>query len=185
LNYLSALASRSAAPTNEFPTGSGATLIGMVSTEPSRRSPGLLRNALQWALWLFALNLVWETGQLPLYAFEPDVSWIEIAYAVAHCTFGDAMVAFTSYVLGALWTRAPRWPLERPASGFAVSLASGLIWTVWAEWYNVYVLRSWAYASGMPTILGIGVSPVLQWVVLPALALVLVRKWTERSDRGN
>lgn len=171
--------------TIELSTSSGATLIGMAPTEPSRRPPGLLRSALQWATLLFALNLVWETGQLPLYAFEPDVGWTEIAYAVAHCTFGDAMVAFTSYVLAALWTRAPGWPIERPASGFAVSLASGLIWTVWAEWYNVYVLRSWAYASGMPTILGIGVSPVLQWMVVPTLALVLVRKWTDRAERGN
>ena len=40
------------------------------------------------------------------------------------------------------------------------------MYTVWSEWYNVYRVGSWAYAPGMPTISGIGVTPMLQWILL-------------------
>jgi hypothetical protein len=131
--------------------------------------------ALAWTLWLFALNLVWEVAQLPLYVMGRYPEWPALGYAVLHCTLGDAAMSFASYLIAALVTGAPRWPLHRPLAGLAVVLIAGELFTIWAEWRNVYVLHSWAYAAGMPTILGIGVAPLLQWLVLPALALIILR----------
>ena len=139
--------------------------------------------ALTWTLWLFALNLVWEVMQLPLYAMGRYAEWPALGYAVLHCTVGDATVAFVSYLIAALATRTPRWPLHRPLAGLAVVLVAGELFTIWAEWYNVYVLRSWAYAGGMPTIRGIGVAPLAQWLVLPPLALTIIRY--RYRQRGN
>jgi hypothetical protein len=82
-----------------------------------------------------------------------------------------------------LVTREPQWPLDRPLAGLAVVLVAGEAFTIWAEWYNVYVLHSWAYAAGMPTILGIGVAPVAQWLVLPALATAILRHAAIRNGR--
>ena len=47
--------------------------------------------------------------------------------------------------------------------------------TAWSEWYNVYRAGNWAYAAGMPLILGIGVSPLLQWIVLPVAIVGVFR----------
>jgi len=135
--------------------------------------------ALTWALWLFAFNLVWEISQLPLYDLGRYAEWPALGYAVLHCTAGDAGVALVSYLIAAAATREPRWPAHRPLPGMTVVLVAGELFTIWAEWYNVYVLRSWAYAAGMPTIGGIGVSPLAQWLVLPMLALTMVR-WRYR-----
>lgn len=33
----------------------------------------------------------------------------------------------------------------------------------------------WTYSDSMPTIAGIGVSPLLQWLVIPTLLLALAR----------
>jgi hypothetical protein len=140
-----------------------------------RPFPAAAGCALTWTLWLFALNLVWEVVQLPLYAMGRYAEWPALGYAVLHCTVGDATVALVSYLIAALATGAPRWPLHRPLAGLAVVLAAGELFTIWAEWYNVYVLRSWAYAAGMPTIRGIGVAPLAQWLVLPPLALTIMR----------
>jgi hypothetical protein len=53
----------------------------------------------------------------------------------------------------------------------------GLVYTVFSEWLNVSVRGSWAYASAMPVvpILGTGLSPVLQWLVVPAASFIWVR----------
>lgn len=90
-------------------------------------------------------------------------------------------MAFTAYVVAALATRQPHWPQQRPWVGLAVVLLAGESFTIWAEWYNVYVLRSWAYAAGMPTIGGIGVAPLAQWLVLPPLALAIFRHRRRRE----
>jgi len=156
----------------------------MATPRETRRAASIaVRFALMWTLCLFALNLVWEVVQLPLYAMERYSQWPALAYAVLHCTLGDAAMAFAAYLIAALVTREPQWPMNRPLAGLAVVLVAGEAFTIWAEWYNVYVLHSWAYAAGMPTIRGIGVAPLAQWLMLPVLALAILRRAITRVGR--
>ena len=55
-------------------------------------------------------------------------------------------------------------------------LAAGLGFTVFSEWYNVYILGAWAYQPAMPLVAGIGLTPLLQWVVVPTLMLFIARR---------
>ncbi|MEO6609507.1 MAG: hypothetical protein ABIN69_13670 [Aestuariivirga sp.] len=50
-----------------------------------------------------------------------------------------------------------------------------MAYTVFSEWYNIAIRKSWSYSDLMPVIplLGTGVTPLLQWVVVPALAFWL------------
>lgn len=144
----------------------------------------------QTALWTgisFVLNLAWEAAHIPLYTFAPDKGMRTVTYAVMHCALGDAAIALASYVAAALAVRDALWPARDPWRGGAVALVFGLGWTVYSEWQNVYVTGAWGYTSRMPTLLGIGVSPLLQWIVLPALALLMARHWQARTlhSRGG
>ena len=143
--------------------------------------PALVSRALEWALALFVLNLAWEFAQLPLYSLGPYEGWPRSTYAVLHCTIGDAGIAFASYIVAVAVTRQAEWPLRRPVAGVAVAIAVAIAYTVWAEWRNVYVLGNWAYADSMPMIRGIGVAPLLQWIVLPLVALLFLRRVSRRS----
>ncbi len=134
-----------------------------------------IRAALPWTLWLLGFNIVWEVAQLPLYALGRYAQWPALGYAVLHCTLGDVAVAFVLYLIAALLTTEPQWPLRRPLAGLAIVLLGGESFTIWAEWYNVYVLHNWAYAAGMPMIHGIGAAPLLQWLVLPMSAVAILR----------
>ena len=61
-------------------------------------------------------------------------------------------------------------------------IAFGLAYTVFSEWLNVAVRKSWTYSGLMPVIppLDTGLSPVLQWIVLPILASWLTqRNWAK------
>ncbi len=57
-------------------------------------------------------------------------------------------------------------------------LAVGLTITLILEWLATHIQRRWAYAPSMPLLplLGIGVAPLLQWVVLPPLVAWFVRR---------
>jgi hypothetical protein len=131
----------------------------------------------QWAILALVLNLLWEVAQLTFYSFAPTVGPLAIAWDVIHCTAGDVGIALLSFGAATLATRNIRWPDDRPWFGLAIALAVGFVWTIQSEWKNVYVSGAWAYAQTMPTIAGVGLLPLLQWLVLPPLALVVMRQW--------
>jgi len=45
----------------------------------------------------------------------------------------------------------------------------GVSYTVFSEWLNIEVRQAWAYRDAMPVVpvLGAGLSPVLQWIIVP------------------
>jgi len=136
----------------------------------------LIRNVAAWAGFAFALNLVWEIAQLPLYTIYSAGTPKEIAFALAHCTAGDVLIAVSSFLLGLIATRRSYWPMTRPLFGGAVATLSGLAYTAFSEWQNVYQTGSWSYAPAMPLLFGIGVAPLLQWIVIPPLCIAGLRK---------
>ena len=117
------------------------------------------------------LHLIWESGQLPLYAIWSTGSFGEMAFAVAHCTIGDAMIAASALLSALALFGRPCWPKTATRAVWLVTLLLGIAYTVYSEWLNVNVRRSWAYSELMPTvpIIGTGVAPLLQWIALPTL----------------
>lgn len=129
--------------------------------------------------WIFVLNLVWEIAQLPLYTIWREASPGYIAFAVAHCTAGDLLIAVASLAIALIVTRAgplARWHWREIA---AIATATGVGYTFFSEWTNISVSQSWQYSELMPTLeLGgvvIGLSPLAQWLLLPPLGLYLSR----------
>lgn len=118
---------------------------------------------------------VWEVAQLPLYTIWSSGSAQERWFAVAHCTLGDGIIASVALVMALAVVGKARWPKESFAHVGALTLAIGVAYTVYSEWLNVLVRKAWAYAPLMPTLppLGTGLTPLLQWLVVPSLALWL------------
>jgi hypothetical protein len=54
----------------------------------------------------------------------------------------------------------------------AAAVALGVGYTVFSEWLNTAVRSGWAYSDLMPVvpILGTGLSPLAQWLVVPLAA---------------
>ena len=137
-------------------------------------SPAARRGPARYALLSAGLNLAWEIVQLPLYTiFETDTPAF-MAYAIAHCTAGDVLIALAAYGVASV-VGGPGWIVERPVAGGAAAILTGIVYTAFSEWLNVSVRGSWAYADAMPVIAGIGLAPLLQWLVVPLLVIRLAR----------
>ncbi len=120
----------------------------------------------------FLAHLIWEILQLPLYTVWTTGTLAQQTFAVLHCTVGDTMIAGLSMLLAlALFARAT-WPSTGVVRVLVAGLAIGVAYTVYSEWLNVSVRRSWAYSDLMPVVpvLGTGLAPLLQWLVVPTLA---------------
>ena len=120
-----------------------------------------------------AANIVWEVLQLPLFTLWTTGTVRQQAFAVFHCTIGDAMIAGLSLLLALAIFAPATWPRAGVARVFMASLAFGVGYTIYSEWLNINVRGSWAYSDLMPVVpvIGTGLAPLLQWVVVPTMAL--------------
>ncbi len=117
-------------------------------------------------------NLLWELAQLPLYTLWYRGSPREIAFAVAHCTGGDLLIGGGALMLAVMLAGGHGWPRQRFLCVSLLTVAIGVMYTVYSEWVNVSVRGAWEYAAAMPRLpwLGTGLAPLAQWIVVPALA---------------
>ena len=120
-------------------------------------------------------NLVWEVAQLPLYTIWRTGTAGENAFAVIHCTVGDVVLALSILAVALLVAGHRDWPVRNFWPVAILTVLLGTSSTVLLEWLNVVVWKSWAYSSLMPVLpvlgFGVGLSPLLQWIVVPLLAL--------------
>lgn len=128
-------------------------------------------------------NLVWEIAHVPLYTLWVEGTWAEISYAVLHCTVGDVMIAGTCLLLAVALLGKGSWPLRRFGAVAAATIVLALGTTVFSEWLNTEVRGAWAYREAMPRlpVLGTGLTPVLQWIIVPLLAFW----WAKRVEAAR
>ena len=139
-------------------------------------TPGVMARAGLWSVLAFALNLAWEIAQVRLYALWGEADRLTVVWSLLHCTFGDVLIALALFALTAMILRHADWPASRPWTGGIIVVVGTVAYTAWSEWYNVYRAGSWAYTAGMPLIFGIGLSPLLQWLILPPVLVLAYRK---------
>jgi hypothetical protein len=139
--------------------------------------PGALKRLLHWALLALVLHGLWEAAQLPLYTLWEDTNRQRVLSYLFHCIAGDVLIAMGAYLITATIFRNIDWPWRDVWRGSAVMIVLGLAYTGFSEWYNVYQLRAWGYAASMPLVMGIGLAPLMQWLVTPVLMIVIFRRW--------
>lgn len=131
-----------------------------------------------WTLGMLvtlALHFAWEMLQAPAFMqFATDFWSGTVRCFVA--ALGDVVIASGTYAVTALWFRRPAWPVQ---PGWMVPAATwivlGVVVTVGFERWALSRGR-WAYGSEMPVVFGIGVLPLAQWLVVPAMTLLIVRQ---------
>lgn len=128
-------------------------------------------------------NLLWETLQLPLYTLWRTDPPAQLAFAVFHCTLGDVVIGTVALVLALALFGNRRWPEEGRRSVMLAALLLGAGYTVYSEYVNTALRQSWAYADAMPRlpILGTGLAPLAQWILLPPILLAFAG--TKRAKR--
>ncbi len=88
---------------------------------------------------------------------------------------GDLVITAIGFAVAALVARAVTWPAERRrVIPVAVFVAVGLAITIGYEVFALSTAR-WSYGATMPTLFGIGVLPLLQWLLLPITEVWLYR----------
>lgn len=143
-----------------------------------------LRAAARYIAFLAVVNLIWEVAQLPLYSIWSFGSPAMLATVTLHGTAGNLVIMAWTLGLGWLCSGLPLLTRPLPYRFALFTVASGAIYTAASEWWHTQIARTWSYSPLMPLIPGtpIGLSPVLEWIILPALALPLCFRFRSTPD---
>jgi hypothetical protein len=123
-------------------------------------------------------HLAWETLELPLYTIWSSGTLREKAFAVVHCTAGDVLIALSTLAIALIAIGTANWPVEGFQRVLILTLILGVGYTIFSEWLNIVIRASWAYSSLMPVVpvINTGLSPLMQWVIVPNLALFFAKR---------
>lgn len=135
----------------------------------------------------FLGHFAWELMQAPLYSSFDDTSHVAGILMCLRATLGDLAIAFGAFWAATLAGGSRRW-VDRPSGRtMAVFIAFGLLATVGLEHLNTEVLDRWSYGPDMPRLpmLGTGLSPLLQWIVVPSLVLWYLGRLSRKTGRTS
>jgi len=132
------------------------------------------------AFFALLLNFPWEILQSPLFEGMANAPHWTIVKVCSWATLGDALIMLMAYWLVAAQARSRHWIMSPTKFQLLLFVTVGVVITVAIEWLVLRGLwfEAWKYSPLMPVIpgIGIGLSPLLQWIVLPPLVAWLVRR---------
>ena len=129
----------------------------------------------------FLLHLAWENLQAPLY-----INFLSYAQHFEAClratATGDMFAMLLIYLSLAIIHQRLFWLTDKsvyrhPAT-WIIPIFIGVMIAVIFELRAVYATQSWQYTDTMPLVpfLQIGITPVLQMIIIPPLTILLTRK---------
>lgn len=128
------------------------------------------------------LYFVWEMLQAPAFTGMP-AGWGAATTVCAVATLGDGVIVLGVFGIAALVFGEMRWFIPPQIGRYTAMVLVGIAVQVMVEWVMVYWLQRWNYGPRQPIVplLGIGILPILQPVVLLPLGLVALARW----ERGR
>lgn len=135
---------------------------------------------LNLAVFALLLNFAWEILQAPLYVGMAEMPHALVTKACLQATAGDALIVLLAYDIVAVVACSRRWIAAPNGWQLALFVMIGVLTTAAIEWLATrgYWISNWNYLPTMPLVpgTGIGLVPLLQWVVLPLLTVWFVRR---------
>ncbi|MGH6610461.1 MAG: hypothetical protein ACRECQ_09400 [Burkholderiaceae bacterium] len=139
------------------------------------------------AVFAFLLNYPWEFSQVPLFGGMADAPHWSAIQRCALAALGDIVIMLIAYWLVALIARSRHWIAAPTAAHLTMFVAVGVAITILIEHLALrgWWFSGWDYSPLMPVIpgIGVGLSPLAQWLVLPLLTVWFVRRQLAASPR--
>ena len=118
---------------------------------------------------------------MPTYAGMAEMAHWQGVKLCTSATIGDVGFALTAFWTTSLVARTRHWIGNQVALSVLVFLGTGIALTVGFEFYYTQITHRWNYSDLMPLVppFGTGLSPLLQWIVVPTVVLWLSQRYLE------
>ena len=110
----------------------------------------------------YMVNFIWESLHAVFLYEDHDFNAMKYVLMVSYVSIIDGFLVLGIYLfVAALW-RDLTWIREMNKKRIFTVLVAGLLLAAAIEYSKVFVTRTWSYNRLMPTIFGLGLSPLLQ-----------------------
>ena len=125
------------------------------------------------------LNFPWEFLQVPLFGGMAEATHWDAILICTRAALGDGAIVLIAYwATAGVWR--DRWWFQAPNRlQICAFVAAGLAITIVLEHLatnSEHPAWGWRYSELMPVALGVGLTPILQWILLPPIVLWLARR---------
>jgi len=130
------------------------------------------------ASFVLIFNLIWEFSHYRLYV---DLTGIPSTVHLIIASFTDLLLISFIFTIISIFRRSMKW-IENPKKGdYIIIVSLGMLIAIGIEIYSLSNGR-WSYTEFMPTIFGIGLSPLIQLVTTSIISVVLINFFKKRQD---
>ncbi len=121
---------------------------------------------------ILTLNLIWEFSNYKLYI---DLSGTPSVLHLIIASFADLFLIMFVFLIISIFRKNINW-IEKPNKlDYLIIILLGLLIAIAIEVYSLSKGR-WSYTDLMPTIFGIGLSPLIQLFTTSILSLWIINK---------
>ena len=140
---------------------------------------------LYFAAFAFVLNFIWEMLQMPLYTGVMQKPYSESVVICLLATAGDVAIMLGAFWLLALLAHSRHWVSGSDSKQVVQFTAIAFVIGIAAEEVAIKPLHSYSYNSRMPIVpvLGMGLVPLLQWILLPLAVFFLSKRQLKPRNR--
>ena len=126
----------------------------------------------------FPMHFTWEFLQAPLFSGMAQATHIDGILTCLQATLGDMVIALVAYWAAAVLVGTRHWVCRSDHRAFVLFIGTGLAITIGMEFLSTEILHRWTYAAAMPRVpvIGTGLGPMLQWILIPALVRWYLRR---------
>jgi len=118
------------------------------------------------------LNIIWEFSHHSLYI---DLSGIPKYSHLIIASFGDMLDILGIFVIVSLKNKNLNWIKNPSKFDYLMVVFLGLIIAIFIEMINLNLGR-WEYTAAMPTLFGIGISPLIQLALTGIISLIFIKQ---------
>ena len=113
-------------------------------------------------IFSYMVNFIWESLHAVLLYKDHDFNAMKYVRMISYVSAIDGFLILGIYLfMAALW-RDMAWIRKMNGKQICTVLITGLLMAAAIEYERVFVARTWSYNRLMPTIFGLGLSPLLQ-----------------------
>ncbi|MFA4952757.1 MAG: hypothetical protein WC584_00890 [Candidatus Pacearchaeota archaeon] len=135
-----------------------------------------IRNIFILSSIILVINLIWELSHYFLYI---DKSGISPILHLLLASFTDMLIILGIFLIISLRNKSINWINKPKKNDYFLIIILGLITASIIEKVNLNLGR-WAYTKLMPTIFGIGISPLIQLATTAIISIYIFRILNEQ-----
>ncbi|MDZ4134609.1 MAG: hypothetical protein U1D06_03305 [Paracoccaceae bacterium] len=131
----------------------------------------------------FPMHFTWEFLQAPLFSSMQAATHMDGIRICLQAALGDMGIVLAAYWAVSILTGTRQWVSRPSRRAIVVWLVVGLAITIGIEFFSTEIIGRWNYGASMPRLplIGTGIAPLLQWIVVPMLVLWYMRRLSQRA----